>query len=171
MIHELKVSKSKLVMMRNVLKDSMEDHNGVKVFMYSHFNYKKYSYFKMYFLIFRSFTNMKSSNSRSARFVLQLTCATARTPSTKCSQKCFTDTCQMKRTNVFRPRRRRAPRATSPLSLSSGSTRKTRRKMRLKEWLKSHRAIPTQSSSSSTMAAAGTDAAVFKSHRSTVRKV
>ena len=32
MIHELKVSKSKLVMMRNVLKDSVEDHNGVKVF-------------------------------------------------------------------------------------------------------------------------------------------
>ena len=36
MIHELKVSKSKLVMMRNVLKDSMDDHNGVKVFQNLH---------------------------------------------------------------------------------------------------------------------------------------
>ena len=33
MIHELKVSKSKLVMMRNILKDSMEDHNVVKLFL------------------------------------------------------------------------------------------------------------------------------------------
>lgn len=33
--------------------------------MYSHFNYKKYSYFKIYFLIFRSFTNMKSIKKKS----------------------------------------------------------------------------------------------------------